>query len=148
MILDHYGLSSILTRHFRYTPYTNDLLPAFEFKPHYVGHRPRGDAFTNALTAAIAEQGNRSRNAAEAPTGEEPPTDPPIDAAPGPDPEESATASTDEPMQVSEPAAEPEASVGRPAEIFPGRASGLAGFRRCGRPAEGVRRRRVVQERP
>ncbi|WP_406738603.1 hypothetical protein OG365_24610 [Streptomyces sp. NBC_00853] len=71
---------------------TNDLLPAFEFKPHYVGHRPWEDAFSNALADAIAEQGNRTRSAGEGPTGEEAPATPPIDAALGPESEESAPA--------------------------------------------------------
>lgn len=87
---------------------TNDLLPAFEFKPHYVGHRPWEVAFDNALAAAIAEQGNRSRDADEAPTSEESP----IDATPGPEPEESTPASTDEPTAAGEPAAEPGAPEG------------------------------------
>lgn len=95
---------------------TNDLLPAFEFKPRYVGHRPWEVAFDNALAAAIAEQGNRSRDANEDPTGEEPPTEPPIDATPGPELEESAPASTDEPTAASEPAAEPDAPEGEAQE--------------------------------
>ncbi|WP_327413831.1 hypothetical protein [Streptomyces sp. NBC_01233] len=91
---------------------TNDLLPAFEFKPRYVGHRPWEDAFNNALADAIAEQGNRSRNADEGPTGEEAPAKPPIDAAPGPESDASAPASTDEPTTVDEPAAGPDVTEG------------------------------------
>ncbi|MCZ4099828.1 hypothetical protein [Streptomyces sp. H39-C1] len=33
-----------------------DLLPAFEYKPHYVGHRPWIDLFDNALAAVTAER--------------------------------------------------------------------------------------------
>ncbi|MET7530222.1 hypothetical protein [Streptomyces goshikiensis] len=87
---------------------TNDLLPAFEFKPHYVGHRPWEVAFNNVLAAAIAEQGNRSRDADEDLTGEEPP----IGDTSGPALEEPAPASTDKPTAVSEPAAEPDAPEG------------------------------------
>ncbi|MFE3577976.1 hypothetical protein [Streptomyces vinaceus] len=88
---------------------TNDLLPAFEFKPHYVGHRPWEAAFNNALADAIAEQGGRSRNAAEGPSGEEPP-EPPIDAVP--DAQEAAPMTTEVPTTDGEPAAAPDSSEG------------------------------------
>ncbi|MET9318778.1 hypothetical protein ABZX75_01050 [Streptomyces sp. NPDC003038] len=93
---------------------TNDLLPAFEFKPHYVGHRPWEDAFNNALADSIAEQSSRSRDADEDENAEEPsPAGPPIDAEagePGPDPADVAPP-TDGPAAV--PAAEtPEAATG------------------------------------
>ncbi|WP_314250857.1 hypothetical protein [Streptomyces sp. DSM 40907] len=90
---------------------TNDLLPAFEFKPHYVGHRPWEDAFNNALADAIAEQGGRSRNAAEGPSGEEP-SEPPIDAAPDAEVDESAPMPTEVPTADGEPAAAPDSSEG------------------------------------
>ncbi|MFF2402751.1 hypothetical protein [Streptomyces goshikiensis] len=83
---------------------TNDLLPAFEFKPHYVGHRPWEDAFNNALADAIAEQGSRSHNAAEGPSGEEP-SEPPNGAAPDAQVDGSAPMHTEVPTVEGEPAA-------------------------------------------
>ncbi|MFI5545880.1 hypothetical protein ACIA6E_19150 [Streptomyces sp. NPDC051815] len=90
---------------------TNDLLPAFEFKPHYVGHRPWEDAFNHALADAVAEQGGRSRDAAEGPSGEEPP-EPPIEAAPDAQGDESAPMATEVPTADGEPAAAPDSSEG------------------------------------
>ncbi|MFF7613490.1 hypothetical protein [Streptomyces lavendulae] len=93
---------------------TNDLIPAFDFKPHYVGHRPWEAAFENALASAIAEQGSRSRNAGQGQADEAAPTEPPTEAVPGP--EEPASASTDEPATANpEPEDPATASTGEPA---------------------------------
>lgn len=85
---------------------TDDLLPAFEFKPHYVGHRPWEDVFNNALADSIAEQSSRARPSE---TGEEPPhADMPGEAEvrePDVEPAEPA----DVTPTVEEPAAEPDA---------------------------------------
>ncbi|MFE7096581.1 hypothetical protein [Streptomyces erythrochromogenes] len=82
---------------------TNDLLPAFDFKPHYVGHRPWEAAFNNALADAIAEQGSRIRDAGQCSADGDSPMAPLGGVAPGSQPEESS--SPTEPTAVGEPAA-------------------------------------------
>ncbi|MEY2232070.1 hypothetical protein [Streptomyces sp. BF23-19] len=77
---------------------TDDLLPAFEFKPHYVGHRPWEDVFNNALADSIAVQSSRARPSE---TGEEPPH-----------------ADTPGEAEVREPYAEP-AEPAEPADVTP-----------------------------
>ncbi|TXC98978.1 hypothetical protein [Streptomyces sp. ISID311] len=85
------------------------LLPAFEYKPRYVGHRPWIDLFENALAAVTAERGAPP---AAADTGEEPEPEavepePEVDA--GPEPQAAA-----EPEPEPEP--EPDAEVERERE--------------------------------
>ncbi|WP_327385584.1 hypothetical protein [Streptomyces sp. NBC_01207] len=85
---------------------TDDLLPAFEFKPHYVGHRPWEDVFNNALADSIAEQSSRARPSE---TGEEPPhADTPGEAEVR-EPDVETAALADVTPTVEEPAAEPDA---------------------------------------
>ncbi|UNO42193.1 hypothetical protein [Streptomyces sp. MST-110588] len=81
-----------------------DLLPAFEHKPRYVGHKPWIDLFDNALAAVTAE---RTPSPAAATRGEDP--EPEAEAAPepeaGPEPDSDAEV---EPKAVSEAAPEVE----------------------------------------
>ncbi|MGW4505876.1 hypothetical protein ACWENO_14680 [Streptomyces sp. NPDC004436] len=72
---------------------TADLLPAFDFKPHYVGHRPWEDAFSRELAAAVAEP---HAETASAPTQE-----PALHADQEPEP---GPVRGPEPMPTTEPA--------------------------------------------
>ncbi|MFJ3630768.1 hypothetical protein [Streptomyces sp. NPDC090112] len=87
--------------------FKTDLIPAFDFKPHYVGHRPWEEAFNHALADAIGEphtepaaaptQTPPSRNAQAEPGPvqdlEPAPTEQPhADGAPQVDPKPSETA--------------------------------------------------------
>ncbi|WP_406050999.1 hypothetical protein OG280_26425 [Streptomyces virginiae] len=78
-----------------------DLIPAFDFKPHYVGHRPWEDAFSNALANSIAEQGRRATSPNE-PHEEAPPGNPPVGEVREADP-----SPVDVPPAAHGPAAEP-----------------------------------------
>ncbi|MEH0586780.1 hypothetical protein QA942_22915 [Streptomyces sp. B21-106] len=77
-----------------------DLLPAFEYKPRYVGHRPWIDLFDNALAAVTAERG--------APPASAEPAD---EAEPEPDPE---------PDEEAEPEAAPPTEEGAQPEGIAG----------------------------
>ncbi|WP_171053098.1 hypothetical protein [Streptomyces marianii] len=78
-----------------------DLLPAFEHKPRYVGHKPWIDLFDNALAAVTAE---RAPSPAATTTGEDPDPEPEVER-------ESEAASEPEPEVEPEPEAEQEPEV-------------------------------------
>ncbi|MEW1804214.1 hypothetical protein ACIGO7_07925 [Streptomyces virginiae] len=80
--------------------FKTDLIPAFDFKPHYVGHRPWEDAFSNALADSIAEQSRRT-------TG---PNDSHEEATPGNPPEEGEVREADPSPVDAPPAADGPAS--------------------------------------
>ncbi|THA31416.1 hypothetical protein [Streptomyces sp. A1547] len=82
--------------------FKTDLIPAFDFKPHYVGHRPWEDAFSNALAASIVEQGRRTAGPNE--THEEPP---PGNLPMAGEVREAAPSPVDVPPTADGPAAEP-----------------------------------------
>ncbi|MFE9770614.1 hypothetical protein ACFYOV_02810 [Streptomyces sp. NPDC005931] len=78
------------------------LLPAFEYKPRYVGHRPWVDLFDNALAAVTAARG--------APPASAEPAD---EAEPEPDPEpEPADEAEPEAIPPTEDGAQPEGIAG------------------------------------
>ncbi|MFE2034240.1 hypothetical protein ACFXBB_13485 [Streptomyces scopuliridis] len=88
----------------------DDLLPAFEYKPRYVGHRPWIDLFDNALAAVTAERdtppaddlGNEDGPAPEAEPDLEPEPVAEVEAQPD-----------DEPEPVAEAEPEPDIDVER-----------------------------------
>ncbi|MEV0258558.1 hypothetical protein AB0H82_30390 [Streptomyces sp. NPDC050732] len=71
----------------------DDLLPAFDYKPRYVGHRPWIDLFDNALAAVTAERGTP-------PATTNPDDEPAVE--PEPEPEPDAEPAVD-PVSVEEP---------------------------------------------
>ncbi|MEW2046670.1 hypothetical protein [Streptomyces sp. NPDC005476] len=86
-----------------------DLLPAFDYKPRYVGHRPWIDLFDNALAAVTAERGTPpATTKADDEAAVEP--EPQPESAPEPEPE---------PEPQSEPDAEPEANSATEGEHQP-----------------------------
>ncbi|MFI1436546.1 hypothetical protein [Streptomyces lydicus] len=82
------------------------LLPAFEYKPRYVGHRPWIDLFDNALAAVTAERGGLLAATAEA--------QPVATTEPAPVPEPGPEA-----VAEPEPEPEPEAEVAPAPERSP-----------------------------
>ncbi|SED60182.1 hypothetical protein SAMN05428942_2111 [Streptomyces sp. 2112.2] len=86
------------------------LLPAFEYKPRYVGHRPWIDLFDNALAAVTAERGAPPAAADEAQP------EATVEPAPAPEPGAEAVAEP-EPEAVADPEPEPEAVADPDAEV-------------------------------
>ncbi|MFH9227632.1 hypothetical protein [Streptomyces lydicus] len=99
-----------------------DLLPAFEHKPRYVGHRPWIDLFDNALAAVTAE---RDTSPGTGTGGEDPDPDPEPEPEPEPegerepDPAEVMRESDTEPDVEAEPPHEPEPEAAPTAQPEP-----------------------------
>ncbi|MEH0609029.1 hypothetical protein [Streptomyces scabiei] len=107
-----------------------DLLPAFDYKPRYVGHRPWIDLFDNALAAVTAERGtppaaatNPDDGAAVEPEPEpapepepepEPDAEPEVGSATEEEPQPQAPAEDSQADGVSTPATEPPSEDDRP----------------------------------
>ncbi|MFI6054113.1 hypothetical protein ACIBCO_28980 [Streptomyces violascens] len=99
-----------------------DLLPAFEHKPRYVGHKPWIDLFDNVIAAVTAE---RTPAPAAATSGEDPDTEsepeaePEQEVGPEPDPEP-------EPEAEPQPEAAPDPNLGPNPVVKPDGESDLA----------------------
>ncbi|GAO08651.1 hypothetical protein TPA0598_04_02870 [Streptomyces lydicamycinicus] len=88
------------------------LLPAFEYKPRYVGHRPWIDLFDNALAAVTAERGalpaatDEAQPVATAEPAPAPEPGPEAVAEPEPETEPEVDPATERSPQSQEPAGE------------------------------------------
>ncbi|MFJ4688015.1 hypothetical protein [Streptomyces sp. NPDC088789] len=96
----------------------NHLLPAFQYKPHYVGHQPWNELFADALAAVTAD--NPSPTPANGGEAEAAPSEPgtievALDPEPAPSPEPESSGEPDLPTSGPDVAIDPQFHATQPA---------------------------------